>query len=241
MTSKRSSQIVYNSGFINRLIELPASHHPYHAPNLTLSKGWKPFKLELKGSKLFFYKPPGDRAAAVRDLFPVDLVSALEEDDDEREKEVEWTEEQELLSPRKVNEEGAGIHARKKRAYWGRGTHPELVRGLAGVEKGTFEALVHESVFATTFSKATAGDASEEAEADQDQYLVQWRDFASAILLSLPTLVGPTKFENEFTRCCAYLVSGAGEDTKGNVLARVMWLAGEYVRGHGGLAVDHRR
>jgi len=102
------------------------------------------------------------------------------------------------------------------------------------VEKGTFEALVHESVFATTFSKATAGDASEEAEADQDQYLVQWRDFASAILLSLPTLVGPTKFENEFTRCCAYLVSGAGEDTKGNVLARVMWLAGEYVRGHGG-------
>ena len=229
--SKRTSQIVYNSGFINRLTELPASHHPFHAPSLTLSKGWKPFKLELKGSKLFFYKPPGDRATAVRDLFPVTLVSALEEDEEERESEQRM--DQEMLAPRNMNgrEEGAGIPVRKKRAYWGRGTHPELIHGIAGVEKGTFEALVHEAVFATTFSKAPADVDTQEV---QDEAMAQWRDFASAILLCFPALVGPAKFENEFTRCCAYFVSGAGGDTEGEARSRVTWLAGEYLRCHGG-------
>jgi hypothetical protein len=232
--SKRTSQIVYNSGFINRLTELPASHHPYHIPNLTLSKGWKPFKLELKGSKLSFYKPPGDRSAAIRDLFPVDLVPALEEVEEEREV-GGIGEGRELIVPKKINgrEEGPGNHVRKKRAYWGRGAHPELVHGEAGVERGTFEALVHEAVFATTISKAAVDEATGEAKIEQDKRTAQWRDFASAILLCLPILAGPARFQNELTRCCAYLVSGAGEDTKEDVQSRVTWLAGEYLRCHG--------
>ena len=47
---------------------------------LTLAKGWKPFKLVLKGSKLYFYKPPSDRGAAVKELFPTELVVVLEEE-----------------------------------------------------------------------------------------------------------------------------------------------------------------
>ena len=46
----------------------------------SLAKGWKPFKLVLKGSKLYFYKPPSDRNNAVRDLFPTEFVVVLEEE-----------------------------------------------------------------------------------------------------------------------------------------------------------------
>lgn len=231
-SSKRASQIVYNAGFINRLTELPASHHPYHAPNLTLAKGWKPFKLELKGSKLFFYKPPGDRAAAVRELFPVGLVPAIEEEDEGGDKEAVGAGDELLPGAKRLNAKEDAPPMRKKRAYWGRGTHPNLVHGGAGVEKGTFEALVHEAVFATTFLKSLTDKA------ERDKQYAQWRDFASAVLLCLPSMVGFAKFENEFTRYCAYLVSGnaadTGTDAKKEERARVMWLAGEYIRCHGG-------
>lgn len=228
--SKRTSQIVYNSGFINRLTELPASHHPYHAPNLTLAKGWKPFKLELKGPKLFFYKPPSDRSAAVRDLFPVDLVPALVEEDQEGDNVGDrW----DMPRPRRVSGKEEGTSTRKKRAYWGRGTHPELVHGENGIEKGTFEALVHETVFATTFLKSSAGTSRTEQGGVSPDQMARWRDFASAIVLCLPSLVGSIKFENEFTRCCAYLVSGVDEDRKEDQRSRVAWLAGEYLRCHG--------
>ena len=232
--SKRTSQIVYNSGFINRLTELPASHHPYHVPNLTLSKGWKPFKLELKGSKLFFYKPPGDRSGAIRGLFPVHLVPALEDEEAEGER-AKVGEAMSLIVPKNNNgrEEGPSSPVRKRRAYWGRGTHPELMHGETGVEKGTFEALVHEAVFATTISTTPVNDLMGDAKTEQDKQMAQWGDFASAIMLCLPTLVRPARFENEFTRCSAYLVNGAGEDTKEDVQSRVMWLAGEYLRYHG--------
>ncbi|KAF7977931.1 hypothetical protein HWV62_1997 [Athelia sp. TMB] len=209
--TKRTSQIVYHAGFINRLTELPIAHRPYQATNLALAKGWKPFKMELKGSKLSFYKPPSDRAAAVRDLFPTELVSTVD-DPQEQEKPVN-----ELLPDVRKRQEGG---SRKKRAYWGRGTHPELVFTEASVEKGTFEALVHETVFATSILKEGSGEAEKS----------RWRDFASSVLLCLPPLVGREKFENEFTRCCAYIVSGG---TVEDAAVRVKWLAGEYIRYHG--------
>lgn len=210
--AKRSSQIVYNAGFVNRLAELPVVPRPYQAANLALAKGWKPFKMELKGSKLFFYKPPNDRATAVRDLFPTELVSAADEHEEEQEKPADG-----LLPEARKRPEGA---PRKKRAYWGRGTHPELHFTDAGVEKGSFEALVHETVFATTILKEGSGETEQS----------QWRDFASSILLCLPPLVGRAKFESEFTRCSAYIVTGG---TVEDAPARVTWLAGEYIRYHG--------
>lgn len=63
---KRTSQVVYHAGFVNRLLDFsPAdlnvrANYSYMsgASGSALSKGWKPFKLVLKGSKLYFYKPP---------------------------------------------------------------------------------------------------------------------------------------------------------------------------------------
>ncbi|KZT72385.1 hypothetical protein DAEQUDRAFT_664500 [Daedalea quercina L-15889] len=221
---KRSSQVVYHSGFINRLVDFSPSAlnvratHAYVSGSTapTLSKGWKPFKLVLKGSKLYFYKPPGDRSAAIKELFPTELVTILED---------------EGLTDGEVDggdgEEGStrgGRSRDRKRAYWGRGTHPSLVVVGGKVERGAFEALVHEAVFATTFADAPIPPT---------RYAPAWRDFAASILFSLPFAVGRRKFETEFVRCCAYLVSGAEEDVKEEESGRVRWLAGQYLGYHG--------
>ncbi|KAH7912708.1 hypothetical protein BJ138DRAFT_1147682 [Hygrophoropsis aurantiaca] len=228
--SRRTSQIVYSSGFLNRLADAPpslyAQYRPYStAANLTLSKGWKSSKAELKGSKLYFYKPPSDRNAAIKELFPRDIIPVA--DDDEAEAELDTPEE----AGRNARARDDGTIGRKKRAYWGRGTHPQLIYDEMGIEKGTFEALVHETVFSTTFTlppPVGSGQTDEEV-----SYPAPWKDFSSAILLCLPLLLDRAKFEAEFTRCCANLVSGAEHGDRDRERSRVTWMAGEYLRYHG--------
>jgi hypothetical protein len=69
---KRVSQIVYTSGFVNRLIT-PALADPHT---------WKPFKMEVRGQKLILHKSPSDRAAGVRDLFAVGVVGEPEKEEE---------------------------------------------------------------------------------------------------------------------------------------------------------------
>ncbi|KAF5374674.1 hypothetical protein D9615_008986 [Tricholomella constricta] len=233
---KRASQIVYHSGFINRLADVP-SH--YNA-NVALSKGWKPFKLELKGSKLHFYKPPNDRSTAVKDLFPTELVPPTVDEEDDADAEGAVTDDRNALGTagrgQKGREEQQGTQGRKRRAFWGRRTHPDLVQNRGEIEKGTFEALVHEAVFATTFLPPSQGDAQSEADEEvpaQQKRAEEWRDFASAIVLCLPSIVGQGRFEVELLRCCAYLVSGAQDDSREKERERIGWLAGEYLKCHG--------
>ena len=225
---KRSSQIVFHSGFINRLADAPSNFHQAHS---FLSKGWKPYKLELKGSKLYFYKPPGDRSAAVKELFPTSLVPPSEEQDtDEVDSERIETSDDAPLKKGKAKEEGSGTVGRKKRTFWGRRTHPDLIMNASGViEKGTFESLVHEAVFATTFLVLDAGDSKEQ---DSDSRK-RWHEFASSVLFSLPSIIDRQAFELEFTRCCSYLVSGAEDGTKDVQRLSVTWLANEYLTYHG--------
>ncbi|KAF9222356.1 hypothetical protein BS17DRAFT_838369 [Gyrodon lividus] len=234
--ARRTSQIVYNSAFINRLADaapmIQAYQRPYStARNFTLSKGWKSFKAELKGSKLYFYKPPGDRSAAIKELFPTEIVPASLEEVMVAESEAS----DEVGRSGRTREDGTGTIGRKKRAYWGRRTHPELVSGEGGIEKGTFEALVHEAVFATTFLVPPASDesVSDHTEQTEDGRRPEWKEFSSAIILCLPSLVERSKFENEFTRLCTNLVNGADDNTKETERARVVWMSQEYLRYHG--------
>lgn len=203
--TKRASQIVHRSGLINRLQNFSLS-----SPQLNSSKNWKAYKMVLKGSKLYFYKPPSDRAAAIKDLFPSDLVVVSEEDEQE--------EEEPASRPGKERDD-----TKKKRAFWGRRTHPELVLIEGAIERGTLESLVHEAVFGTTFPSCS---------------LVQpgWWSFASSVLLCLPVLAGQSKFEYEFLRCAAYLVSGAEEAQQDLMRERVSWLASKYIAYHGSAA-----
>ncbi|KAF7320799.1 Rho GTPase activating protein 22 [Mycena chlorophos] len=202
---KRASQIVYASGFINRLV----------APALSDPRSWKPFKMEVRGTKLMLHKPPNDRMLGVRELF----ASGIVEDDEE--------------PPSAIEDEvpRTGSVGRKKRAYWGRGRHPAL--GVAGndlsamfndgrtaslrrrIEKGTMEALIHEVVFATVLLP-NAEDA--------------WRDFALAVLLCVPLLSGRARAETELLRCASYFVTGAPSDES---RARVAWIVDQYLRLHG--------
>ncbi|KAG0703340.1 hypothetical protein DFH29DRAFT_1079014 [Suillus ampliporus] len=227
LDSRRTSQIVYNSGFINRMGDgapsIYAQYRPYStAANLTLSKGWKAFKAELKGSKLYFYKAPSDRSAAIKELFPIEIVPALEESEVDGEADT-----LDDLRVGRGRDDGTG--GRKKRAYWGRRTHPDLARGDSGIEKGTFEALLHEAVFATTFLQPSTEGEEQTGEPRRPE----WKDFSSAVLLCLPILVGREIFENEFTRLCENLVSGAEDKTKDFERSCVSWMAGEYLRYHG--------
>ncbi|KAI9507994.1 hypothetical protein F5148DRAFT_1200141 [Russula earlei] len=226
---KRVSQITFHSGFVNRATDftLPNTRGTMYGQPAT-AKGWKPFKLVLRGTKLQFYKPPSDRAAEVKELFPLGIVPVDEEEDD--------TGPMGETTPDKTRL-GANLPiTRRKRVFWGRRTHPDLeLDADAVVSKGTLEALVHETVFATTFSVLQAIPSNDNVQlpATQNTGLSAWQDFALSILFALPLAVGAEKFEFEFTRCCTYLVSGADADTKEDNAARVAWLAAEYLRFHG--------
>ncbi|KAI0366782.1 hypothetical protein BV20DRAFT_971516 [Pilatotrama ljubarskyi] len=244
-SDKRTSQVVYHSGFINRMTDFSPSmlntraHHAYMAGGTpaVLAKGWKPFKLVLKGSKLYFYKPPSDRSAAIKELFPTELVAVMEGGGvGEQELELDVNDADIDMGGRGGGKGKEREELRRRRAYWGRGTHPALVVG-SEVEKGTTEALVHEAVFATTFVARTepASETGEDHNAapNTSRYKPSWREFASAVLLSLPSLIGKAMFETEFLRCCSNLVNGAGEDVKVEEVVRVEWLAAQYLDYHG--------
>lgn len=224
--NKRLSQIVYHSGFLNRLADAPANHH------MTLAKGWKPFKAELRGSKLHFWKPPGDRSAGVKELFPTELVPAAVEDEEDADGEASSGNaavngDKDVAMRARGRDETLG---RKKRAFWGRRTHPDIVKveNAVGVQRGTFEALVHEAVFGTTFGLGVKKEMAAE-----EFHMEEWRNFASSIVLCLPSIAGRLKFEAELLRCCSYLVSGTEDDLREAERERVGWLAGEYLRYHG--------
>ncbi|PPQ71599.1 hypothetical protein CVT24_006459 [Panaeolus cyanescens] len=259
--SKRASQIVFQSGFINRLVEIPPSllgmlthtlsghgHGQSHSgaghlsmnPNalnaLSTHKGWKGYKVELKGPKLYFYKPPSDKATGIKELFPTGLVPPSEEEPD-----LEGVDEAGEGSGVDDGEGGGSVRARKasgnlsgmagtggrkKRAFWGRRQHPDLVLKKSAngedsvVEKGTWEALAHETVFGASFGMLDGEEAGEETGDDVPEWKKEERRkervrayarFATSMLLALPELVGPAAFEAEFTRCCSYLVGGASD------------------------------
>ncbi|EKM53679.1 uncharacterized protein PHACADRAFT_198103 [Phanerochaete carnosa HHB-10118-sp] len=228
-SEKRSSQLVYSQGFINRLMEFSPTalnskaHQSYMSGygGLTLAKGWKPFKLVLKGSKLYFYKPPSDRSAGIKELFPTELVVVLEDEG--------VTEEPQELQDFDISQRGGKgkerEEGRRKRAFWGSSTHPSLVFKDGAVEKGTYDSLIHEAVFHTTFRDP----------ASADELSSGWRDFSSAIICALPAVVDRAQFENEFRRCCTMLVDTTGADERMQQTARekVCWLGDLYVAYHG--------
>ena len=156
----------------------------------------------------------------MKELFPTELVAAFEEGG----LDAEAVDETPEASPVRNSRDD-----RRRRAYWGRRTHPELVRAESNeqeVLRGSLPALVHEAVFGTTFARP---EDEEPLSSTRD---IKWRHFASSILLSLPLIVGQGNFETEFLRCSDYLVSGAPEDRKKEQEEKVMMLAGEYLRFH---------
>ena len=219
--SKRTSQIVHYSGFLNRHPDSQPSHRSGQALSAALTKGWKPYKAVLKGSKLYFYKPPSDRIVAVKELFPRGMDPVSEEVSERPE-----TVPEEPETPIRVPVKDKEDLKKRTRLYRGRATHPELNLAEDGiVARGSSDAFIHEAVFGTSFSTS-----------DLSQTEGRWRHFTSAVVLCLPRLMGRAKFECEFIRYASYLISGADDEERGRLHARTLWLAERYLFYQGGPA-----
>lgn len=122
---------------------------------------------------------------------------------------------------------------RRKRTYWGRARHADLVVSETGeVVSGPGDALIHEMVFATTFLKKNPDDPPS-PEIDPN-----WKDFATAVLLCLPTYMDKAKFEAEVLRDLNSYDRGASEDEKRDNAPRMQWILTEYLRLHGSAQED---
>jgi GTPase-activating protein BEM2 len=219
--SKRTSQIVHYSGFLNRHPDSQPSYRSGHALSGALTKGWKPYKAILKGSKLYFYKPSSDRTMAIKELFPQGM-EPLPDEPTERPETVPEEPEVVIRVPVKDKEDVK----KRTRLYRGRAMHPELSLAEDGsVARGSSDALIHEAVFGTSFSRG-----------DLNQTEDPWKRFASAVVLCLPRLAGRVKFENEFIRYASYLIGGADDEERGRLHARTHWLAEQYLIYQGGPA-----
>jgi hypothetical protein len=164
--NRRMSQVVHHSGFLNRNV---GTSFP-----MNLGKNWKAYKAEIKGSKLYLFKPPSDRAAGVRDLFMTEHghepVDGAEMDSSD--------------SSAYPGHSPSSQEPRRKRAFWGPGRHPEMVVDSHGVIlAGSVESMIYEVVFGATFA-----DNDEEG----------WKDFCRTTLLVIPATIGSVKFEAEF-------------------------------------------
>ena len=217
----RMSQIVHYSGFINRHPDYQPSFRSGHAGSTALAKGWKPYKAVLKGSKLYFFKPPSDRTVAIKELFPqgMDLV------EEERPGKPETVQEESDAPGRTTARDREDVRKRT-RLYRGRAAHPELSLGDDGsVVRGSSDSLIHEAVFGTSFLRGDLTQAHD-----------RWKHFASAVALCLPRLIGRAQFEAEFIRYASYLISGSDDAERTRLKSRTLWLAEQYLHHQGGPA-----
>ena len=192
---KRISQIIQHSGFLNRNTGTGIPRD--------LSRDWKAYKAEIKGSKLYLYKPPHDRAPAVKGLFVtdaslVDEPSALGEE-------------------RMPTESPTG--SRKPQPFWGPGPHPGTLRDDSGsIVGGTAEALVYEMVFGPLFT-------NERKDFDEDA----WKEFSRPILFCLPALTGRDAFENGFVNSADHYIRYLNDQKAlRDGRQRIEWLLSQY-------------
>lgn len=213
LASKRSSQIIQLSGFLNRHTGSNA-HLAFRsaALNAVLSKGWKSYKAVLKGSKLYFYKPPSDRSPEIKELFPQGVTPVFSELPQSNETNTDGLGEPAVSSGRKKEE------ARKRaRIYRGRNSHPELSFATSGIPtKGTADALLHEAIFGNCFK-------------DNNDSSILRKKFSSCMIMCLPRLMGRETFESEFIRYAASYVNDAESHEQERAQRFVSWLSGLYI------------
>lgn len=163
-----------------------------------LQKGWKPYRVILKGSKLYLHKLPADLSTTAKQLFPTTIVAEPDE----------------AITPIDAPKFDDSLKKRQRRAFWGTGAshHPGLIvdkgKGKERVGGGTLEALLHELVFASCFSED--GD-------DRTAY----NTFLETLLLIWPFLpFSSSQSASELDRCSGLAVRTAleaiGKDPEGS-------------------------
>lgn len=214
----RASQVISRSGFLNHRA-FTTSHD-----SANLAKGWNPGKVLLKGTKLFFYKPPKDKANEIRELFATRFTAVVASESmtvglghgsgDPH-------------SLAHVTEDESAPKRRPGRAFRGRSRHPQLLvdegSGHSAVKQASPEAFLHEVIFATTF------DVGSSLASDADG----WREFSATLLIVLPSdlMMGRARFENELIAHITTLLEGIDEDTPSLIaaLGRADWIVSKYL------------
>jgi hypothetical protein len=170
---------------------------------------------------LVFWKVPGgERGVGVRGLFLVRSRGVGEEGDDVEGDGGDGNDVEGEGGEEAREGKGDGEGKKRKRAFWGRETHPDLSLWKKGEEKvvvvegGSVEGLVHEVVFGTTFFTSPARERGDGGDGgDDDGREREWREFTSSVLFALPLLkigsgTGRERVEGEVMRCCGYYLSG---------------------------------
>lgn len=215
-TAVRASQVIYRSGFLNQR----SFTSPHDSTSLT--KGWSPRKVLLKGTKLFFYKPPKDKAGDIRELFPTRLTAGAAS---ESMIFVSHFGNGDSHSVANTVEGETSPKRRPGRAFRGRSRHPQLIVDEKSriIKQGSPEAFLHEVIFGTTF-----GIGSPSSPADTDA----WREFASTLLIVLPSdvMMGRARFENELIAHITTQLQGIDGDPPSLIaaLGRADWIVSKY-------------
>lgn len=134
-----------------------------------LQKGWKPYRVILKGSKLYLHKLPGDLTSTAKQLFPSTIVASTVNSISIP-----------ILTQDKL--EDVANKKKQKRIFWGTtgaNHHPDLIVGEKGKQKervkgGTLEAFLHELVFASTFVEEGEEINSKAYESFMETLLLVW-------------------------------------------------------------------
>ncbi|KAG8827526.1 rho GTPase-activating protein [Serendipita sp. 401] len=197
MDNRRASQVVLHSGFLNRNVGT--------AFPLNLNKNWKAFKAEIKGPKLYLYKPPSEKANGVRDLFATEYGAEVADEADQL-----------PLSMQESDNPGAKSDSRRKRLFWGPGRHPEMTLDDSGVViGGSQEALAYELVFGATFDDPNGEE--------------NWKDFSRTVLLTLPAVISEEKFSSDLAAVMdRYLRYAEGDKMLQFRRTRIEWLLSRY-------------
>jgi hypothetical protein len=214
----RASQVIYRAGFLNQR----TFTSPHDTANL--AKGWSPRKVLLKGTKLFFYKPPKDKVGEIRELFATRLATGTASES------VIVAHDHSNGDPHSIVNATEGESAPKRRpvrAFRGRSKHPQLITdeesGHSVIKQGSAEAFLHEVIFATTFD---IGSSSSPADTDS------WREFVATMLIVLPSevMMGRARFEHELIAHIATLLEGVDDDIPSLIaaLGRADWIVSKY-------------
>lgn len=185
-SSKRMSQIVHRQGFI--LHHAASRGHAFPSPTNRMAphddyfgqkqdtKNWKPYKVVLRGNKLFLHKPPSEKKMAIAGVFPTHIVASQGNAT--------------AASPAQdTGKPSPEKRRRAARAYWGTSKHPALDVRPAGeasggnvwlgrIDSATPDALAHELIFTTLHRPLV--DGAQDDEQDDASY----RDFCFVAALA---------------------------------------------------------
>lgn len=181
---------------------LPSVQNKSASGDIDLQRGWKPYKVYLRGAKLYLHKLPGDLSSTAKARFPTTMI-------DDRDSQV-------LEFGPGLTQADHDAGRKQQRVFWGTGgvAHPGLIVNSSSekgkererVQGGTLEALMHELVFGTSFNDPSSSSSSTPPLDSIPTYAIEAESlydfFLHTLILAGPFLpFSPSHSASELDRC----------------------------------------